>query len=248
VALFRRIVDNWFDARSEQPLHALLLGVTPEIGGMQWPGPSQVTAADRNLGMILGIWPGPGGQRNGAACADWLELPFRNGQFDTVVGDGCFTLLPYPLGYRGLLDSVHRVLDDGGLFIMRYFVRPETAEATDVVIDDLRAGRIGNFHILKWRLAQSLHGTIEEGVCLADVWNAFDQAINDRAALAARLDWPLEAINTIDAYREVDTRYTFPTLPEIRALSQQHFHEHACHFADYELGDRCPTVVYHAHE
>jgi hypothetical protein len=56
-------------------------------------------------------------------------------------------------------------------FRIVFFLRPEKGEKTDSVFDELRAGRIGNFHIFKWRLAMSMHGAIEDGVRLGDIWD-----------------------------------------------------------------------------
>jgi hypothetical protein len=125
---------------------------------------------------------------------------------------------------------------------MRYFVRPERSETQGAVVDDLWQGRIGNFHIFKWRLAMALHGSLEEGVRLGDIWSAWHEAVPDPARLAARLGWRKEVINTISNYRDVDTCYSFPTLEEARALVGD-FEIVSTRIPDYELGQRCPTLV-----
>jgi len=213
---------------------------------MAWPAHTRLTAADRNLGMIREVWPGFPAPNDGIVCTDWLQLPFADGVFNTVVGDGCFTLLAYPDAYRGLLASIRRVLEPGGLFVMRYFLRPETGESSEQVFSDLRAGRIGNFHVFKWRLAQALHGTIEEGVRLADIWNAWHRQDFDIDGVALEQGWRLESILTINAYRDVDAYYTFPTLQEVRAVMNDWFEETGIYYGDYELGERCPMVTYRA--
>jgi hypothetical protein len=75
------------------------------------------------------------------------------------------------VSFIATLECQHRVLRPGGLFSHRFFLRPERGEKTDSVFDELRAGRIGNFHIFKWRLAMSMHGAIEDGVRLGDIWD-----------------------------------------------------------------------------
>ena len=45
-----------------------------------------------------------------------------------------------------------------GLFAVRTLIRPDEPEPVAVVLDNLRAGRIGNFHVFKWRLNMARHG------------------------------------------------------------------------------------------
>lgn len=246
VARMAAAVAEWCARRSRAAPRALLLGVTPEIAAMRWPPHTALTAVDRNPAMIRTVWPGFPRPGEGALCADWTRLPFADAAFDMVLGDGCFTLQAYPDGYRRLLLSIRRVLEVDGLLVMRHFLRPDQAEPTAQVFADLLAGRIGNFHIFKWRLAQSLHGCIEQGVRLADIWDAWLAADIDAAALAAQLDWRVETIRTLEAYRGVQTRYTFPRMDELRALSADVFTESRVELGGYELGERCPTITYHA--
>jgi hypothetical protein len=115
-------------------------------------------------------------------------------------------------------------------------------ESVDCIVEDLRQKRIGNFHVFKWRLAMALHGPLEDGVRLGDVWDAWRDLVPDPQPLAADLGWPMEIINTIQNYRNVDTRYTFPTLDEARTLAVG-FDIVAVHVPAYELGERCPTLI-----
>jgi hypothetical protein len=114
----------------------------------------------------------------------------------------------------------------------------------DIVVDDLMHGHIGNFHVFKWRLAMALHGSLEEGVRLADIWDTWRAVVPEPEALTARLGWSREIMSTIDNYRDVKSRYTFPTLTEVRAAMSAAFIEVESFFPRYELGDRCPTLVF----
>ena len=62
--------------------------------------------------------------------------------------------------------------------------------------------------------------------------------------LARSLNWPLPEVLTMDDFRGVAARYTFPTLEEARTTMATGFEEVACHFPDYELGERCPTLAF----
>jgi SAM-dependent methyltransferase len=223
---------------------ACLLGVTPEIALMRWPPETRLFAFDYNPAMIKTVWPGARLANAAVACANWARMPVADAACDIVVGDGCFSALDYPEGYAAVSSEIRRILRPGGLFAVRAFIRPDRPEPVGTVFDDLRAGRIGNFHIFKWRLNMALHGDLAAGVRLSDSWDAWRQAFPDPAVLARTLNWPIEEISTIDAYRGVDTRYTFPTLEELREALASYFLEMACVHPGYELGERCPTLLF----
>ena len=98
--------------------------------------------------------------------------------------------------------------------------------------------------MFKWRLAMALHGSLAVGVRLADIWSAWNDVFPDPAMLAKKLNWPISTIRTNDAYRELDTCYTFPTIEELRHAVSAHFSETACIYPPYEMGDRCPTLFF----
>jgi hypothetical protein len=242
VGIYEREIRRWHEAKRPVPLHALLLGVTPEIAAMPWPAGAQLLAADLSRPMIRGVWSGAA-LGHMAVCADWLALPLPDRTQDLVLGDGCFSALTfdeYPAMSRGLRRAVH----PQGLVLMRFFARPDRPETPASVFADLRAGRIGSFHAFKWRLAMALHGGLEAGVRLADIWNVWHDAIPHPEDLARERGWPLPVVLTVNDFRGIDTRYTFPTLAEARAVMAGGFEEVSCHFPTYELGERCPILAF----
>jgi hypothetical protein len=243
IQLLERALASWHAAYPLPSPQAVLLGVTPEIALMQWPPGTRLVAIDHNEAMIREIWPG---EKLGytAQCAEWSRPPLPPGSQDIIVGDGCFSLLVNRAEYRATAHAMRRVIRRHGLFLMRFFIRPDVAEPVAGVVDDLWQARIGNFHAFKWRLAMALHGSLDEGVRLADIWDAWHAAVPEPAQLVSRLGWPVPAVLTIDAYRDVQTRYTFPTLAEARAVLAEGFEETACWFPGYELGERCPTLAF----
>ncbi len=243
IAFAERTVKGWHSKNGVPALNALLLGVTPEIALMQWPTGTHLTAVDRSQPMIDSVWSGDTATRN-AHCAEWNDLPLQPASQHIVIGDGCFVLLAYPDVYRAVIGAVRCMIRSDGIFVLRFFVRPEVRESVDKIIDDLMSGCIGNFHVFKWRLAMALHGTLEQGVRLADIWDAWHSAVPDPESLAGQLGWPYEAMHTIDNYRGVATRYTFPTLAEARTVMAAVFIEADCFLPQYELGDCCPTFVF----
>ncbi|MEE8171436.1 MAG: methyltransferase domain-containing protein [Alphaproteobacteria bacterium] len=225
---------------------ALLLGVTPEIAAMDWPQGTRLLAVDRSIDMIEYAWARPDMAEASVVCGDWFHLPLADNSRDIIVGDGCLAMLDYSKGFREVLESLSRVLTPGGLFSHRFFLRPKQGETVDAVFDDLRAGKIGNFHTFKWRLAMSIHDSVEDGVRLGDIWNVWHAAVPDPALLSERINWPMETITTIDAYRDMDTRFTFPTLEEARRAFATSFTELDRYVPEYECGERFQTLLFEA--
>ena len=239
---YERALSDWFEtaAPGDAPL-AVLLGVTPEIALMRWPAGRRVVAVDQSPAMIRAIWPGAALGFH-AVCARWTALPLAAGSRDIVIGDGCFSSLAGD-AYGAMARSIRRVLRGSGVFVIRFFLRPDRSEAVAGVFEDLFHRRIGSLFAFKWRLAAALHGTLREGVRLADIWDAWHAAVPRPRELADKVGWPLEKILTLDDYRGSGVRFTFPTLAEARAALRADFDERACHFPGYELGRFCPTFV-----
>ena len=243
----RRAVAGWHAEHPGMAARALVLGVTPELAVLPWPPASTVLAVDRSEAMVGALWAGAGEVAAASAVTgDWRALPCEDGSVDVVVGDACLTPLGYPDDYRAIKSEVRRVLAHDGRFVMRVFVPPAAPESLAGIAEDLHAGRIAGFHAFKWRLVTAVQFASEGGASLAAVWDAWHAMCPDPAALAERTGWSPDVIATIDAYRGTATVYSFPTLAELRALMDESFTELACHVPSYELGERCPTLVWRA--
>jgi len=240
-----RIVENevrrWYTSVQPGQIAAAVLGATPELARMSWPRAPRLLAIDKSQAMLRGVWPGAA-LGCGTVCAEWTALPLADASLDLILGDGCFSAVTGDK-YRPFSRAMRRVIRGTGRVFMRYFLRPERSEPVSGIVADLWAGRIGNVHSFKWRLSMALHGTLAEGVRLDRIWDAWHEAVPEPERLAKNLDWPLPEILTMDDFRGVAARYTFPTLAEARAAVSGEFEEIACHYPSYELGERCPTLV-----
>lgn len=225
------------------PLGALLLGVTPELASATWSPELELVAVDRCEAMIAEVWPGDTAFRR-ALRGEWLELPVAPNSMDLALGDGCLSVFEFPRDYERFSAALARVLRPGGCVLLRLFCQPARAESVDEVFAALRAGRIGNFHAFKWRLAMALQGqNTARGVRLADIWDAFRARISDDRALASEVGFPLAEIATLGNYQDVATRYTYSTLDEALGILSRHFELVEVWCGSYELGERCPTLV-----
>lgn len=226
------------------PLRALLLGVTPEIATMRWPAPTELLAVDRCAGMIALVWPTSGLPRDARAVrGDWRALPAGDGSIDLAMGDGSLTPVAWPDDYRAIVAELRRVVRVGGRCVLRLFAAPREREDLAAVARDLESGRIASFHAFKWRLAMAVADGAPN-VRLADVWAAWREVVRDPPALLARLGWPASLLATIDVYRDAPASYSFPPVDDVVRAFADGFVEVARHVPRYELGDRCPTLVF----
>lgn len=226
----------------QQCHRTLLLGVTPELAHMARPSGNRLLAIDQSPGMIQQLWqPNPPADAL-ALCGDWQHVPLANASLDAVLGDGVLVFFAFPDGVRRLMREMRRLLHSEGRWLLRVFVRPEQAESVEQVHDDLQSGRIGSFHAYKWRLAMALQPSLAEGVRLADVWRAWQRHGPAPDALATRSGWPRAQIDTIEAYREAQATYYFPTLSELWQTLASDFELLDHDLPHYELGERCPLM------
>ncbi|MFZ5562994.1 MAG: hypothetical protein ACOZBW_03010 [Thermodesulfobacteriota bacterium] len=241
VRMFEDLFASWHTDMALAAPVALLLGVTPEIEAMQWPGRTRLLAVDHNLEMIRHVWPGTAGCDSMVICGRWQEPPVAPASAHMVIGDGCFTPLPFPEAYIRVAESLHHVLSPEGCLILRFFTRPPAAQPVSEVLADLEKGKIRSFHAFKWRLAWALHGpSAEDGVCIGDIWQAWHTANVDKNRIGRMLGWTPETMATINNYQGRTTRYTFPTKDEVRNIFAPLFKETGCMTGTYELADQCP--------
>ncbi len=245
VALLRPAVEG--AARATGRLRALLLGVTPEYAGMAWPDGTELTAVDKSATMIEQVWPQSEGLRPAAATAvqgDWLALPLDDDGIDVVVGDGCFSQVAYPQGAERLGRELARVLAPGGQVAMRTFVRPDRRRAPDELFARARQRAYPSFHAFKWCLNMAMQPSVEEGVRLHDVWEAVTrcQPASTWASWAGDCGWSPADVETIEAYRDVEARFHYPTRAELHDILSGIFRTVVWMVPSYPLGERCPHV------
>jgi SAM-dependent methyltransferase len=225
-------------------LSALLLGVTPAIAQMRWPGPTRLVALDWSGGMFRNVWPRehlPGGAAG--VRGDWRAMPLADGSVDFAIGDGCYSTFRDLEGPALLNREVHRVLRPGGEFCLRCHRRPDVPHSVERLFEWLHAGRFQNLDLFRWILAMAVHGDSTDGVSLHRVWETWREQVPDAKALAARFGWTHDAVANMNAWEKLESRYFFPTLDEINALARPYFELELCDLPGYEWGEQFPRLL-----
>lgn len=224
------------------PASIVVLGVTPEVVQLPWPEPASLEAFDHSAEMIASVWRPHPSLPSSVRQVSWQAMPLAGHSVDVAAGDASLNALPALSDYDDVLAEVARVLKPTGALVLRCFIRPDVAETLDAVAAAALSGRIASFHALKWRVAMARPNGAEFSVAVADILADFERIFPDRDHLARCAGWPRTTIDTIDAYRGVSTRYTFPTLAALLARCAAHFELAETGVGRYELAERCPTI------
>jgi SAM-dependent methyltransferase len=228
-------------------VEALLFGVTPRIATMRWPAGTSLIAIDWSRTMIRDLWPLDGLPHFARPlCADWRQLPLAAASRTLVVGDGCYTAIGTLADAAIVNEQVHRVLRPDGLYCLRCFCRPAQPLALGDLYEELHAGRISNVFMFRWLLAMAVHGASREGVVLDAVWREWNRRVPDSRGLFARCGWPEDAAWSIERWKGLSVRFSFPDAAEVHELAAPHFDVLEFHVPDYEFGECFPSVVMRA--
>ncbi len=239
---FEDALANWTANHPYGGLHAILLGVTPELARIRWPDATSLIAVDNSLAMAQTVWPGNVAKR-WVVCGDWLALPRPESSCNIIVGDGAINCLRFPDGFRALAKKVRDTLSDDGILALRCYVQPDIQEQPDDVLADIFRTTIPSFHHFKFRLLMALQPSTEQGIAVNEVYKKWAIGRIDEDRLIARTGWERRAIRTIEFYRDKETVHTFPTLAELRSVLVEFFDEVSCSIPSYHLGERCPLFV-----
>lgn len=234
-------VLDW--SRAHGAPRALIQGVTPELHDLPWPEGTDLVAIDHTQAMIDHVWPGRPEQ---AICAEWTDMPLDDASRDIVLCDGGDILMSYPDAHRAWAREMTRVIPPDGIAILRLFAPPTRQEDPDEVMAEFLRGEIANLNLLKLRLGMAMQDSLAAGTPIHDMWAAVHAAEPDFDKLARRVGWPVEHLRAIEAYRGRPARYHYLSVPDVEALfcdTAGAFTLESLQWPDYELGDRCPTLM-----
>lgn len=237
-------ISDWMRrlTAEQQGLRPLIFGVTSQYLDLPWPADTSLLAVDHSPSMIEHAWLGSPSQ---VLCADWFDLPLPDASSNFLLCDCGLCLQPWPGTQAALIEVLKRVIEPGGLLIMRCFVLPEVRESLADILAALRAGEIPNFSALQLRLWLALQTDRQRGVTSRDVRDAL-RAEADMPELFASLPGATPGwLDAVDPPGQ-ERRFWFTDIGEIRDWFTREpggFSLEACYQPAYTLGAVCPVLV-----
>jgi SAM-dependent methyltransferase len=218
----------------------LLLGVTPELADVA----PNLVAIDRNLSMIVNVWPGNTSTRC-AIVGDWRNAHFVPGAFSVCVGDGSLCGLDYPTEIAAVFNELKRILKKDGRIVCRLYVSPDTAETISTLKENVMSGTIKNFHAFKMRLAMALAALRPvPQICVESILDSCNELFKNRDQLARITGWSRQQIDTIDFYRGSNVVFNLPTADQlVSVVSKVCPNVRLVPSGRYEMAERCPLLV-----
>jgi SAM-dependent methyltransferase len=241
--MFRQRIAGWPASRR---IKVLVLGVTPEIVGMDWPAGTVVTAVDRSEGMIEAFWLGdvPGQRR--LVRADWMALPFEPDTFHFVFGDNVFNAMDYPQGYRDLADAVAKVTRPEGLLIVRVLCQAQPKEDCDEIVKRFRAGELTDYQPFRFRMMTASQASVEEGLYTSK--EAIDRTMEEHGLCMAEVyektgHQPLRPPPSATSAPMSPYKVTYPIPDEFCAAIAHRFAVVDTRHGDHTLAHRTPVFA-----
>ena len=224
---------------------AILLGVTPGIATMRWPEGTSLIAVDWAQGMVAHVWPRAGfPEHTDVVRADWRELPLASGSVDLVVGDGCYAAMGSLAGARRLNREIRRILKPRGWHCARAFCRSEKPGSLAALFEELDRGLVDNLDLFRWRLAMLVQGESDEGVSLGKVWRVWRDHVRDARSVAP--GWSADQRLNMARWENVEARFSFPTISELRGLAEPDFDLVTFEWPKYASAEHFPRLLMRA--
>lgn len=195
----------------------LMLGCTPELLLMKWPLDTRITCLEQSPAMAEKVY-----RKTVAYMSEdvhsrikggnWFNAAamFGPGEFDLVIGDGCYTQLVAE-EYAGLGQQLSMVMAPHAHFIHRFFVKVHDEDPESVLATLTRPFCYESFSEFKLRFLLSKQRSFQAGVRLSDVydhWHSFNVAAAFTGVKPQH--YSSRERDTIEHYRGSEKRYSFP--------------------------------------
>jgi len=245
IEIMQGLVNSLKESGDGCPPQALILGLTPEYLGLDWPEESRVVVVDRSRHVAQEWWPGDIPGRRELVMSDWLEMPFDDREFDLILGDGVFNFMTYPIGFKTFSMDLSRLLRPGGLLGVRVFALPDPPEdPEELVAEFYRSDEIDYFGY-RFRIAQSIQETPEQGLFLnkdtVDTWlseNGVDlNQLYEKSGHTPPKVAPLPQ-ETVDTFR-----VSYPTEAQFEGLLGAHFIIRQKLYGNHRQAERTPIYT-----
>jgi hypothetical protein len=175
---------------------------------------------------------------------DWLTTSQKDNSFCWAAGDGAVNAVGSGRNVATLFRQIHRLLLPGSIVIQRLMIRPSPTPDCGEILERAASGRIHGLGALKHQMAQSLQPSFMDGVQLCEVRNAILEGGLILHNSDGYYPWSHEPLSALDYCAIEGASLCYPTLEELRSLTQTDFEELSISYGSYEMAQLCPTIVY----
>jgi hypothetical protein len=175
---------------------------------------------------------------------NWLTTAHPDHSFCWAAGDGAINAVGCGRNAIHLFRQVCRLLLPGSIVVLRDMLRPLPTPAAADVFAKLAKGQIRNFSAFRHRVAQSLQPSFMDGISTRTVYKVLLESGILDGNPRERFGRPAEQLRRMDYWELEDASLCYPTLEEVRDLTDSGFEELDICYGGYEMGDLSPTIVY----
>src|SRR5690606_5488970 len=115
-------------------------------------------------------------------------------------GDGSMIACRYPAEAKRLIHYLGECLVDGGILVLRVYIRPERQETVPELFNDLLRQKM-RVDVFKFRLYLAMQRTVEEGVQVRIAANILEEYRLNRQEMISRCGWPEEVVEPFAMWR-----------------------------------------------
>ena len=214
----------------------LVLGATPSFAAL----PAPLTACDADAAVLAALWPARHPDR-AQITAFWTDMPFVQGRFHRVYGDGSLNAVGTPQVVVKVLEEVGRVLAPGGIVTIRSFASRGAAGTRQLIAKPPRAATLAALRMI---LSMSLALPPDYAVRPADVLSEIEAVHGTAAAFVAAAGLAPSEAATLEGARGTGLTHFYPPREVLLDLAQSvGFAARFVETAGYEGSDLCPILV-----
>jgi hypothetical protein len=243
--LFEKFKEHLRRTHAGSEMTGLVLGATRQIADWCRKNDLSITVMDfcepivRDLQSSHLDWNGLE-----ISVEDWLLTNRRSNSFCWAAGDGVVNAVGSGRNAIQLFRQIYRLLLPESFVFLRNLLRPSPTPTTSDVFAKFKAGQIRSFSAFRHQVSQSLQTSFMDGISTRvtrDVILSSGVLNSDNNDCFRRHDGKQ---SELDYYATEGGALCYPTLTELRSLTDANFEELDISYGSYEMAELVPTIVY----
>ena len=175
---------------------------------------------------------------------NWLTTAHADNSFSWAAGDGVINAVGPGRNANHLFRQLRRLLLPGSIAILRHMLRSSPTPALSEVFAKLAMGGIHSFGAFRHQISHSVQSSFMDGVATRAVYRVLlESGVLDNDP-KGRFGWPADQLARLEYWAIEGASLCYPTIEELRDLTETYFEELEISHGDYEMAGLSPTIVY----